>query len=170
MAATLVALVVPSAAQGALIGAANVAGPSSSSQSCSVNPSCTYIQTRVPGGDAMAPFTGHVRKWRISLGLAGSAQLVVAKRLANGEFKVLRASDVESGGTGVNRYGTDLRIKRGQVTGVSLSDGAAVGQFDDAGAQRRGFVPAIPVGTSAPPDPSYAVADKTIQLNATLQH
>jgi hypothetical protein len=169
VAVTLVALVAPAAAQGTLLGAANLNGPSDSSQSCSVNPSCTYIQTKVPGGKAKAPFNGHVRKWRISLGLAGSAQLVVAKRLANGEFKVLRASDVESGVTGVNRYTTDLRIRRGQYTGVSLSDGAAVSQFDDAGAQRRGFVPAIPVGTSAPPNPSYTISDKTLQLNATLQ-
>ncbi len=170
MAATLVALVAATAAQGALLGTSNLNGPSTSSQSCSVNPSCTYIQTKVPGGDAKAPFNGHVRKWRVSLGLAGSAQLVVVKRLASGEFKVLRASDVESGGTDVNRYTTNLRIKRGQYTGVSLSDGAAVSQFDDAGAQRRGFVPAIPVGTSAPPNPSYTSADKSIQLNATLQH
>jgi hypothetical protein len=170
-AAALVAFVASAGAEGAIIGTHHMDAISSSAQTCSANPSCTYVQVKVPGGDAKAQSTGRVKTWRVSLGFGGKVQLVVAKRLDSGKFKVLRTSPEKTGGTAaLNKYSANLRIKKGQFIGVNLTKGAGVSQFADPGAERRGFVPAIPTGTSVSPSPSYSVSDVTLKLNATIRH
>ena len=157
-------------AEGALLGTNDLTTFAFTSQGCSVNPSCTFTQTKHPTAVVKAPFTGRITKWRLALRLVGTAQLAVMRRVPGGEFKTLRTSEAQTETiVGKYVYPTDLRIKRRQLIGITLSDGATVGKFDEVGAVRKGFVPALGPGETSAPDPSFSSPDETLQFNATLR-
>ena len=63
--------------------------------------SCVWVQKRLPGAEVRAPFSGHLRKWRVVSPGVHSYQLVVMHKKRNGKFKnVFESSPGSTNGAG----------------------------------------------------------------------
>jgi len=143
-------------------------------QACTAGPHCLWVQQRLEGGVARAPFSGTVRSWKI-LGPNGSFQLAVVRKHGPNQWKLVRASDgvtLSAGPFEVEKLFTHLRIRKGDWLGITASAfGASSFTVDNgqpAGSCRIGFVPGPSPGETDSPDPGSGGCGDLILMNARI--
>jgi hypothetical protein len=126
---------------------------------------CIWVNTRIPGAEVRAPFSGRIRKWRVVTPGINVYQLVVMRKQANGKFKAVETSDVEeTDGAGTHGFETNVRIKKGDYIGIR---GEVFQGFDYARARAARFGPPIaPIGESVEP---ALRSSREFLYNATLK-
>jgi hypothetical protein len=84
-----------------------------------MEPTCMYVQTKIPGALTRAPFSGTITKWKMAQPGPYESQLVVVRKFHDGSFEAIRASDPETTpASGTYAYPTHLRIKKGEYIGL----------------------------------------------------
>jgi hypothetical protein len=107
------------------------------------SPACTVVQTRLPGRLLVAPRDGVIRSWQVR-GARGELALQVLRR-QGGRFAVTARSGYEEvPDDGLHVLPAQLPIRAGQVVGVEITPGAAIGVRTDVRAPTaRWFGPLI---------------------------
>ncbi len=125
---------------------------------------CTVVQTRLPGAQVRAPFSGEVRKWRV-VGAGTDYQLVVMHKKPNGKFKNVGVSSVGST-TDLDEYefSASLSIHKGDYVGLM---GDAFQGISNTHARIASFVPAVQFPDAR--KPSSRNVDE-FQFNAVVRH
>ena len=127
--------------------------------------SCTYVQTRLPGAEVRAPFSGEVRKWRFVSPGNYDFQLSVMHKKPTGKFKNVGESSVaHTTAAGEYEYFTDIPIHEGDYVGL-ISDTAA--GFNNDQAKGRIFDPAVQFADSQAP--GVITGPSELQFNATVR-
>jgi serine/threonine kinase PknH len=111
------------------------AGPSS--------PSCTIVQTGLPGSTLVVPAEGVIRRWAVRSARGEFGLSVVRSR--SGETKqVARSSNEFVSDAGVHVFDTDLAVERGDRLGLVVVPGSAAGvRTDVAGAETNRWIPVL---------------------------
>ena len=130
--------------------------------------SCTFLQKRLPGAQLRAPFSGHIRKWRVVVpARPEDYQLVVMHKKSNGKFKNVFQSSIESAnGPGVFKVPvpSPLPIHKGDYIGLNGDSVQGIEDFDALG---LGFDPAVEFPDAR--KPSFNSTSE-FQFNATVRH
>jgi hypothetical protein len=173
-------------AAAALVGAFSVASPagavtlgsthvSTSSQGsifCGEFPNCAYTQLTLPDGAmTKAPFDGRIKSFRVNLSDPGTLQLLVVHQRPNGSFRAIEGSTVRTTSTkGVNRFGTNLPVRKGDLVGLNLLDEfVSVRNLSPPGANEAGFLPAFQVGAVLRPHAAFTSSFTELEFNARLE-
>jgi hypothetical protein len=178
-AAAIAALAFAAPASGAIIGQKNLSNDDGA-LTCPVD-TCTHAFTKVPDGDAAAPFRGRIVSWRVSVSTphdsftnTGPLRLQVLKRIvdepgiANDEFAAVRETDELAATPGViNKFAADLKIRKGQFIGLSSNDTTEIREADRAKSNFLNWSDAlIPGGLARAPD--VADGGRFVLFNARL--
>jgi hypothetical protein len=165
------ALLLPSAAGAVTLGSTHVGQSSNAGIFCGGFPSCAYVQTSLPDGTTRAPFDGRIKAWNVNVSDPGSLQLLVLRKRDNGKLRAVAGSGVKSPATGgVESYGANLKVAKGDRIGLNLLDeNVLISVLDATGANVRGFVPAFAVPGGQPADEPYSSGLTELQLNAKLK-
>ena len=128
--------------------------------------SCTFLQKRLPGATLRAPFSGHIRKWRVLVSPGPHEyQLVVMHKKRNGKFKNVGQSSSELiNGPGVFKGQATLSIRKGDYIGIN---GDSVQAIETGRSLGLGFDPAVQFPDSAKP---HFTSTSEFQFNATVRH
>jgi hypothetical protein len=133
---------------------------------CSPGPTCTYLQTRLPGANVRAPFTGFITKWRMAQPGPRTSQLAVMRKRDHGKFEAIRATDFEmAASAGTYRFDTHLRIRKGDYIALH-GDGIEGRENPDAKWAYWG----APLVFGTPTNPDSTDAGNEYLYNATLRH
>lgn len=166
---------VPSASQAERIGAHLSGAASDTPWTCSSEPFCTFVQTKIDGDAIRAPFSGKITKWQV-MEPSGTLRLQVLRRRDNGTFKALRSSNsvhVASQPNQVKGFDTHLRIRKGDYVGVRVYAGFGASVGADGGLDNgfcfKGFTPGMEDGESAPPSMFGGACTWLLLYNATLK-
>jgi hypothetical protein len=171
-AATLAALSLAGPAGAMTLGSTHVAQPSQSAFFCGGFETCAYAQTRLVDGTVKAPFDGTIRSWKVNDdGGPGPFQLLVLRKQSNGSFKAVASSSRRRGVDGVNKYGTNLEIRKGEYIGLNILDDSTFVQTLNPRMDRSlGFKPAFDSGMSQQPHKPFNSTFDEFQFNAQLRH
>ena len=166
------ALSLASPAGAVTLGSTHVAQPSQSAFFCGGFETCAYAQTSLPGATVRAPFDGTLRSWKVNDdGGPGPFQLLVLRRQSDGSFKSVAASTPRPAVDGVNTYGTNLDIRKGDFIGLNILDDSTFVQTLNPRMDRSvGFEPAFDLGTSQQPHKPFNSTFDEFQFNAQLRH
>jgi hypothetical protein len=162
----LLAVALVPRASGATLGTPNVHGGSADyGTGCAdMEPSCMYVQTKIPGALTRAPFSGIIKKWRLSEPGPYSAQLVVVRKHDDGSYEAIRASDIGPvPSSGTYRFPTHLRIRKGDYIGLQ---GSSILARENS--QSRAVLINSALELGVPKMPYFPSAD-TFLYNATLK-
>ena len=104
------------------IGSVDCSGepPSGASQAC------TVVQTRLPGHELVPPAAGAIRRWVVR-GARGELALQVIRRGGAGYVSVARSRVEQIPDPGVHVLPANLAVRAGDLIGVQLAPGAAIG-------------------------------------------
>jgi serine/threonine-protein kinase len=115
------------------------------------SPSCTIVQSRLPGATTVVPRNGVIRNWQVR-GARGELRLVATRPRDGGSFQVTRSRWEPVGSADVHSFDTDLPVERGDVVGLHVSPGSGVGTRSGiAGATTDRWLPPV-AGLGRPPD------------------
>jgi serine/threonine-protein kinase len=106
-------------------------------------PSCTIMQTDLPGRTIVVPEDGVVRRWGVR---SARGELVLAVIRPRGEdtLQVSRSQHEFAGSSGVHLFETELAVERGDVLGLVALPGSASGLRGGVeGARSTHFTPAV---------------------------
>lgn len=130
--------------------------------------SCTFLQKRLPGAQVRAPFSGHIRKWRVVVPAGPhDYQFVVMHKRRDGKFKNVFQSSIEAAnGPGVFKFPVvaPLPIHKGDYIGIN---GDSVQGIERGKALGLGFDPAVEFPDARKPT---FTSTSEFQFNATLRH
>jgi hypothetical protein len=94
--------------------------PSGSSQAC------TVVQTRLPGRTPVAPRDGEIRRWTVR-GARGELALQVLRPRGERYLSAARTAYERVTDTGVHTFAANVPIRAGDLVGVEVTPGAAIG-------------------------------------------
>ncbi|MEA2123844.1 MAG: hypothetical protein QOI80_626 [Solirubrobacteraceae bacterium] len=115
------------------------------------SPSCTVVQSALPGATVVVPRNGVIRHWEVGAA-RGELTLVVTRPREGGSFQVATSSTETSGSANVESFDADIDVERGDRVGLHVSPGSAVGVSDEAaGAATERWLPPLK-GLSRAPD------------------
>ena len=104
---------------------------------------CTIVQTALPGRPLVAGRGGVIRRWAVR-GARGSLALDVLRRRGSRYFLAARTPYVQIAGDGVQLEPANLPIRPGDLVGLEVTPGAAIGVADARGAATaRWFGPIV---------------------------
>jgi protein kinase-like protein len=90
------------------------------------SPGCTLVQTRLPGVTVAAPRSGVIRRWTVR-GARGQLSLQVVRGDGDRFASKARTDFVTVPDTGIHAFPAELPVRRGDLVGLGVSPGAAVG-------------------------------------------
>lgn len=130
---------------------------------------CTYVQTRLPGAQVRAPFSGEIHVWRFVSPDNGARawQLAVMRKKPNGKFKNVGDSSVAHT-TAAGEYAYfagNIPIHEGDYIGLI---GEIAPEFNTDQAKGWLFEPAVEPGVSQAP--ALRTGSVELQFNATVRH
>jgi hypothetical protein len=165
------ALSLPSAAGAVTLGSTHVSSKTNGGAFCGGFETCGYVQTALPGATTRAPLDGRIRQWKVNLEDPGSVQLLVVRKQPGGGFKAVEGSTVKTTSTdGVQTFGANLAIRRGDFVGLNLLDmDVTVRSLDSMGAPLQFFTPAFGVGDIQQPFAPFFNSTEFL-FNAQLKH
>jgi hypothetical protein len=171
-AATIAALSLAGSAGAVTIGSTHVAQPSQSAFFCGGFETCAHVQTSLPGATVRAPFDGTIRTWKVNDdGGPGPFQLLVLRKQDGGSFKAVDASTPRPAVDGVNTYGANLDIRKGDFIGLNiLDDDTFVQTLNPRMDRSLGFKPAFALGDRQKPYKPFNSPFDEFQFNAQLRH
>jgi len=105
------------------------------------SPACTVVQTRLPGRLLVAPRDGVIRRWQVR-GARGELALQVLGRERDTFVPATRSGYELIPDGGLHQFRANLPIRAGQLVGVEITPGAAIGvNRDSPAATARWFGP-----------------------------
>jgi hypothetical protein len=109
------------------------------------SPSCTVLQSELPGETLVVPEDGVIRRWAVRSALGELRLSVIRPR---GEpFQVARSRDEFIGDDSVHVFDANLGVERGDLVGVVVIPGSAVGvRAGVDGAVARRWTPSLAEG------------------------
>lgn len=117
----------------------------------SSSPSCTVVQSALPGATVVVPQNGVIRHWDVR-GARGELTLVVTRPRDDGSFQVATSSTETTGSADVQGFDADIEVDRGDRIGLHVSPASAVGVRDGvAGATTERWLPPL-TGLGRAPD------------------
>ncbi|MBJ7520866.1 MAG: serine/threonine protein kinase [Solirubrobacteraceae bacterium] len=115
------------------------------------SPPCTMVQTALPGATLVVPRTGVIRRWSVR-GASGELTLVVLRPREGGAFQVTTSATESVGSADVQTFSADMDVERGDLVGLRVTAGSAVGTRDDVpGATVDRWLPPV-AGAGRPAD------------------
>jgi serine/threonine-protein kinase len=115
------------------------------------SPSCTIVQSALPGATVVVPKNGVIRHWEVRAA-RGELTLIVTRPREDGAFQVTTSSTELAGSADVQGFDTDIDVERGDRVGLRISPGAAVGvRAGVAGATTERWLPPL-TGLGRPAD------------------
>jgi hypothetical protein len=171
-AAIVAALSLASPAGAVAIGSTHVAQRSQSAFSCGGFDSCAYAQNSLPGSTVRAPFDGQIRSWKVNDdGGSGPFQLLVLRRQSDGSFTAVAASTPRPAVDGVNTYGANVSVRKGDFIGLNILDRTTfVQSLNPVMAHVDAFIPAFDLGMAQQPFRDFNSPFDELQFNAQLRH
>ena len=116
----------------------------------STSPSCTIVQSDLPESTVVVPRDGVVRRWAVR-SARGELSLAVVRPRAGGYFQVARSRNEFVEDEHVHTFSTDVAVEQGDVLGLVVLPGSAVGAADADGATTNRWIPLL-TGTLRPPE------------------
>jgi hypothetical protein len=169
MAATLLALIAPSAAQGSTITVGSVLPPGSTPTA--FGQVQTFFNTALPekGANLTSPVDGAIVRWRLQDAEGGPFHLRVLRPNGSGGYMAAGTSNpVTPSGGSLQTFAANLPIKAGDLIGIDPTSATdKIGVAEVAGASYGFIFP--PPFDGATVAPSGTVAGKEIQLSAEVQ-
>lgn len=115
------------------------------------SPPCTVVQSGLPGATIVVPKTGVIRQWAVR-GARGELTLAVLRPRDGGAFQVALSATESAGSAGVHTFDTDVPVERGDLVGLVVAPGSAVGVRDGtSGATTNRWLPPV-AGAGRPSD------------------
>jgi hypothetical protein len=115
------------------------------------SPPCTVVQGALAGATLVVPQNGVIRKWSVR-GARGDVSLVVLRPRDGGAFQVSLSATEATGSADVQTFDTDVDVERGDLVGLVVGAGSAVGVRPGvSGARVDRWIPPVP-GAGRPPD------------------
>jgi len=115
------------------------------------SPACTVVQPRLPGATTVVPENGVIRRWSVR-GAKGELTLVVARPREGGALQIAASSTETVGSAEVQTFPADIAVERGDLVGVRLTTGSAVGvRHGASGATTSRWLPPL-TGLGRPAD------------------
>jgi predicted Ser/Thr protein kinase len=107
------------------------------------SPSCTIMQTGLPGRTLVVPAEGVIRRWAVR-SARGEVGLSVVRSRSGETKQVARSQNEFVNGSGVHVFHTDLAVERGDRLGLVAIPGSAVGvRTGVAGAETNRWIPVL---------------------------
>ena len=142
---------------------------------------CTLAFTKVPDGNAAAPFSGRIVSWKVSVATphdsftnTGPLRLQVLKRtvnkpgLADDKFAAVRQTDeVVTVPGAINTFSADLKIRKGQFIGLASNDTTEIREADLAKTTLLHWLDALVPGDPAE-SPFSTDTGRLVLFNARL--
>jgi hypothetical protein len=97
------------------------------------SPSCSIVQTELPGAQLLVPADGTIVGWAVR-GASGEVALDVIRPGGDETVRVGRSQWEAAGNDAPHRFATNLPVERGDVIGLELGPGAAIGVRETEGA------------------------------------
>jgi serine/threonine-protein kinase len=94
---------------------------------------CTLLQTALPGATLVVPQSGVIRRWGVR-SAHGELALTVLREREGGFFAVANSRHEFVADAGPHAFATDLAVDQGDLVGVTVLPGSAVGERSAAGA------------------------------------
>jgi hypothetical protein len=154
MAAVAASVALPASASAITIGSHNVRVPSSTGHVCDgFLEGCAFIQTSLTVGTTKAPGDGRITSWKVMVSDPGGLQLVIARKRDAGGFRVVGESRPENVmTTGVLRFPTNRKVKKGDMIGINfLDEHVGIRTQDTEGAKTQFFGSAFALGDITQP-------------------
>jgi hypothetical protein len=109
----------------------------------STSTSCAIAQAQLPGHTLVVPQDGVIRRWTVR-SASGELSLAVLRQHASGVSQVARSRNEFAENDGVFSFPTDLPVRRGDLLGLVLIEGSAVGAREGVkGATTERWIPNI---------------------------
>jgi serine/threonine-protein kinase len=113
------------------------------------SPECTIAQVDLPGARLVVPEDGVVRRWGVR-SARGEISLAFLRPRRGGASQYARSQNEFAGNDGVFMYDTDLEVEQGDILGLVVLPGSAVGARSVSGATTERWLPHV--GVARPPD------------------
>jgi serine/threonine-protein kinase len=128
------------------------------------SPACTVVQSSLPGATVVVPRSGVIRHWQVRAA-RGELTLVVTRPRGGGAFQVATSSTESAGSADVQGFDADIAVERGDLVGLHVSPGGAVGVRDRAaGATTERWLPPLKGLDRAPDRPGGTGFDHELLL------
>jgi hypothetical protein len=115
------------------------------------SPSCSVVQSELPAAQLVAPADGAIVGWAVG-GASGEVALDVIRPRGDDTVRVARSQWESAGNAAPHRFPADLAVERGDVIGVELGPGAAIGVRESEGATTQRWL--------SPTGGAYGSADR----------
>jgi hypothetical protein len=112
------------------------------------SPSCTLVQSALPGAVIVVPSDGVIRRWGVR-SARGELGLVVARSRTGGFGQLKRSRSEFVADDRVHLFDTDIAVRRGHLVGLLAVPGSGVGLRERAGASMHRWIPRLR-GTQPP--------------------
>ncbi len=171
------ALLVPSAAAGAVTLGSNLATEPGGNTSCSsalTDRGCLAIDDVLPEGELVAPFDGVIVGWRVRLGEQTDAQQIrirTVRRVDDDQFTALTTGELEqvAEGSGTYTFPARIPIRAGDQVGLEADQNATiVWRADLLGANSFEYNPTPANGTDTDP-PVFTNPDEEHTFNVDVE-
>ena len=100
---------------------------------------CSIVQSKLPGARLLVPADGMIVGWAVS-GARGEVSLDVIRPRGEDTVRVALSQWEAVGNTAPHRFKTALSVERGDLLGIHLAPGAAVGVAETNGAETQRWI------------------------------
>jgi hypothetical protein len=130
-------------------------------------PGCTLAPTSLGGEELVVPRAGVIRSWVVRGGSGIVSLQVIRTGRRDSAFVAAFAQPARLEGSGVQRFASDVEVKRGDHIGIHLDPGASIGSRDAPGAEVDKWDGVL----TADPRPSDgAVTGAELMLRADIEY
>jgi hypothetical protein len=112
------------------------------------SPECTIAQVALPGARLVVPEDGVVRRWGVR-SARGEVSLAFLRPRRGGASQYARSQNEIVGNDGIFMFDTDLAVEQGDILGLVVLPGSAVGGRSTGGATTERWLPHV--GVARPP-------------------
>jgi hypothetical protein len=122
------------------------------------------------GAHATSPVAGTIVSWRVVTLGTGEYAIRVLRPVGGGNYTGAgrSAQTISSGGD--HTFSASLPIQQGDLIGLDLPDNQGVNGLLVSGSSWSGFIPAVPEGATATPNPVLAETNWELAFNAVVQY
>ena len=106
------------------------------------SPGCTVVQSALPGATVVVPQDGVIRRWGVR-DARGEVTLAVLRPREGGAFQVALASTETVGSAAEQWFDADVAVERGDLVGLRVTPGSAIGVREARGATTERWLPAV---------------------------
>ena len=123
-----------------------------------------------PGAHVTSPVAGTIVSWRVVTLGTGDYALRILRPVGGGNYMGAGRSAQTISTAGDHTFSASLPIQQGDLVGLDLPDNNGVAGSLVTGSSWSGFIPALPEGASAAPNPVTTETDSELAFNAVVQY